>query len=292
MRESSPGTSGSSRWNSVPDDVPTADHDRAHIGGAGAEGGRLQRQATGCARGPDAVQRDGDQVGPGPGRDLPGVRPAQAGVPGAGRGGEQGLRGEVAAGAAGQPFGILDPAGFLQHVDHRVAVAAQRQRAAGRGQRLRGREAVAQIALGRGAQAGEHAAAAEQVQVNGVDMGGVHDGGPRPERVLLVQQLGGRDAVERLARVVLGLLLRHVRVQRGTARAGPGHHRVHLIPGDRANGMDRRACLGVRGDHAMLVVPEVRGPRRPPRGVAVTEAQLRAGQRQHPARFSRGQAAG
>ncbi len=42
----------------------------------------------------------------------------------------------------------------------------------------------------------------------------------------------------------------------------------------------------------MLVVAEVRGPRRPPHGVAVAEAQLRAGQRQHPARFGWGEAAG
>ena len=97
--------------------------------------------------------------------------------------------------------------------------------------------------------------------------------------------LAGRYAVERLARVVLGLLFRHVHVQRGAPPVRPGHHRVHLVPRHRADRMDRGTRLGVRRDHPVLVVAEVGDPRRPPRGVAVAEAQLRAGQRQHPARF-------
>jgi len=44
--------------------------------------------------------------------------------------------------------------------------------------------------------------------------------------------------------------------------------------------MDCRADLGVRRDHAVLVVSQLGDPRRPPQCVPVTEPQLRSGQRQ------------
>jgi len=65
------------------------------------------------------------------------------------------------AGAAGQPFGVLDAACLLEQVDYRVAVAAQGERAARGGQCLGRGQAVAQVTLGGGAQAGERLASAE-----------------------------------------------------------------------------------------------------------------------------------
>jgi hypothetical protein len=73
----------------------------------------------------------------------------------AGRGGrlEQGLGGEVAARAPAEAFGVLDAAGFLEDVDDGVAVAAKGERAPRRGQRPGRGQAVAEVALGGGAQA-------------------------------------------------------------------------------------------------------------------------------------------
>src|SRR5260370_5999172 len=119
------GDVGDEQVDAVADDVAAADHHVGDVGGGGGEYGRVKGHAVGGARGPHAVQGNRDQVGTGAGGDLPRVGPAQAGVPGRARGAQQGLGGEVAAGLAGQAFGVLDAAGFFEEVHHRVAVAAQ-----------------------------------------------------------------------------------------------------------------------------------------------------------------------
>ena len=132
-----------------------------------------------------------DQVRPGAGCDLAGVGPAQAGMPGRGGGLEQGLGGEVAARIAGRGVRRTRRRGLPRRMSMtawlslpRVSVHPAAASGAGRG------EAVAEIAFGGGAQAGEYLAAAQQFQVGGVDVGGVHHGGPRAEHVLVVEQLG------------------------------------------------------------------------------------------------------
>src|SRR5205807_8313246 len=132
-----------------------------------------------------------------------------------------------------QSFGVLDAAGFLQDVDDGVAVAAQGERASGRGQRAGRGEAVTEVAFGGGAQAGVYLAAAQQFQVGGADVGGVHHGGPRPEHVLVVELAGRRDAVERTAGLVLAALPGNRDVQRGAvpSRTAPGL--VHVVPSHR-----------------------------------------------------------
>ena len=72
---------------------------------------------------------DGDQVGAAADRDLAGVVEAEAGVAGRRGGGEQLGGGPVAALLGGQPLVDLDRAHLLEQVDHRVAVAAEGERA-------------------------------------------------------------------------------------------------------------------------------------------------------------------
>ena len=120
---------------------------------------------AGAARPPGCVQAHRDQVGQRAGRDLPRLRPAQAGVPGdGGRRGQRGGR-EVAALPGGQPFVQLDAAGLVQQVDHGVAVAAHRERAARRSQRPRWADPVGQEGFRGRAQADAGTAGAQQFDV-------------------------------------------------------------------------------------------------------------------------------
>ena len=58
---------------------------------------------------------------------------------------------------------------------------------------------------------------------------------------------------------------------------------MHLLAGYRPDGMDRRASLGVRRDHAVGVTAEIGHARGPAQGVAVAEPQLGSGQREQAA---------
>ena len=101
------------------------------------------------------------QVGARARGDPPGVGPAQRGVPGGG-GRQQFGRGEVAAPLGAQPLVQLHRPGLLEQVDHRVAVAAEAQRAAGVGQRPGRPDPVGQIPFGGGAEAHPGPVLAEQ----------------------------------------------------------------------------------------------------------------------------------
>src|SRR5262249_56234650 len=105
-------------------DVAAADDDGADVGGGGGEDRGLQGQVVGGARGAQAVQGHGDQVGPGAGDDLAGVGPAQAGVTVAGGGLEKSLRGEVAAGLAAPAGGVVGPPRLLQEGGARAGLRA------------------------------------------------------------------------------------------------------------------------------------------------------------------------
>jgi hypothetical protein len=144
------------------------------------------------------------------------------------------------------------------------------------------REPVPQVAFGGGAQAGEHLRAAQQFEVRGTDVRRVHDRGPRPEHVFVVQQPGRRNAVNGPAGIVLTRLLGHVDVQRSPPAATPGHDRVHLLGRHRADRVEGRAGPRAGGDHAAGVEPERVHTLRPPGRVAVAEPHLRTGERQHP----------
>ena len=102
-----------------------------HVRRGRGEDHRLQRRGRGAApASADRVQPHRDQVGERARRELAGVRPAEAGVPVGGGRAQQLGRGQVAAVRLAQPLVQLHRARLLEQVDHGVAVAAQRQRAA------------------------------------------------------------------------------------------------------------------------------------------------------------------
>ena len=74
-------------------------------------------------------------------------------------------RGPVPAPLGGEAYVELDRPHLLEQVDHGVAVAAQRQWAAGVVERQARTDAVPEVALGRGAEAGVRRRAAERVDV-------------------------------------------------------------------------------------------------------------------------------
>jgi hypothetical protein len=100
-------------------------------------------------------------------------------------------------------------------------------------------DAVAEVALGGGAEAGEGTGGAEVADVVVGQVGRVHGTGQRPEHAVVGEQLRGGGAVRRDAGVVLRGLLRQVHVER---LAGCGlHDRAELVVGDGADGVDGRA---------------------------------------------------
>ena len=113
------------------------------------------------------------------GRDPPGVRPAQAGVPVLGRRPQQRGGGVVSALPARQALVQLDRARLLEEVDHGVGVAAERERGARLRQRAHPADAVGQVALGRRADAAAGAGVAEQRHVGIRQVGGMHGGEAR-----------------------------------------------------------------------------------------------------------------
>ncbi len=160
-----------------------------------------------------------------------------------------------------------------------MAVAAQAQRAARAGQRPGRADPVGQVGLGGRAETGHGPAAAEQPDVAGGEVRGVHHRAARAQGARLVQQSGRGDAVRGQARLVLGGLLGQVRVQRRAERMRPGDHRMHLARRHRPHRVDRHPGAGVRAEHAVLVRAQRTGPLRPPFPVAVAEPGLGIRQR-------------
>ena len=198
-----------------------------------------------------------------------------------GGGGRPGQRGgtEPAAASRGQPFAELDAAGLVQQVDHRVAVAAHRERAACPGQRPRRADAVGQEGLRGRAQADAGAAAAQQVDVVPGEVGGVHHRAARPQRPGVVQHPRRGGPVGRQAGLVLRGLLGQVRVQRRPEAVRPVDDRAHLDWRHRAHRVDGHPGPGVRREHPVLVGPHRGQPVRPPGRVPVAEPLLHRRQR-------------
>ena len=153
------------------------------------------------------------------------------------RGGAEELAGRpVPALAGGEALVELDGPHLLEQVDDGVAVGAEGQRAARVVQAPARADAVAEVALGGGAEAGEGTGGAEVADVVVGQVGRVHGAGQRAEHAVVGEQLGGGGAVRRDAGVVLRGLLRQVDVER-LARGGL-HDRAELVVGDGADGVD------------------------------------------------------
>ena len=167
-----------------------------------------------------------------------------------------------------------------------MPVAAKRQRRSGGGERGSGADAVGEVGLGQRAHADGRPRPGQQLDVARGQVGGVHHRRARAERARRVEHLGRGRAERRPALGVLERLLGQVRVDRRPVRVRPRHHLRHLVRGDRANRVDRRAEPGVRRHHAEGVAGEPGDPLRPGGRRAVAEPELNARQRQ---RLSAGQ---
>ena len=207
--------------------------------------GRRTQPARGSAPGgADVSSRDGDQVGRRADRDPPGLRASPIAACRVVSGRDQFGRGEPAALAGPQPLVVLQRARLRERVDHRVLVAAQRQRrprrpapAPGRCRR-RGRASV----VGQ-----KHAPVPRRAEQRDVFVGQV---GARarpscaaPSAPASASSSVGREAVRRQARLVLGRLLGQVHVQRRDPASAPRHQRQRLPRAPRApSGSPRRSA--------------------------------------------------
>ena len=170
---------------------------------------------------PHRFERDGHQVRPRARLEPPGVRPPEAGVP-ALRGRPDQRRGRVVpAFAARKALVELDRPSLFEHVDHGVGVTAERERGAGVHERAHPADAVGQVALRRRDRRSARARAAEQGHVAVVEVGGVNGGEARVERAGVGEQRGRGAPVRRQTGLVLGGLLRDMRVQRPVLLAEP-----------------------------------------------------------------------
>ncbi len=169
------------------------------------------------------------------------VRPAEGRVA-VGRGRPQQGRGRpVASGAGAQALVQLHGARLFEQVDHGVAVGAEGERGAFVLQGDGGSDAVGQVPLGGGAHAGAGAAAADEGDVLGGEVGVVDAGGARTQDAVQGEQLGRGAAVGLQAGVVLGGLLGQVHVQRGPPLLGPPRDGRQLVGGHGPYGVDRRS---------------------------------------------------
>ena len=161
--------------------------------------------------------RTDDEVGEGSVGDEPAVLPAEAAVAVHRRRSQQLVGGEPAALVARQPLVHLEAAHLLERVDDRVLVGAEaragppRRPGPGPGRcRRRGRAR----SWGRSTPS---TATAEQLDVVVGQVGGVDRAEPVAQQPGLVEQLGGRRAVEHLGGEVLGRLLADVGVHDAAA---------------------------------------------------------------------------
>ena len=88
---------GHEQVDAVADDVAAADHDVRDVRRGGGEHGRFQGYAVAAPAGRTLSRDTVTRLARGAGGDLPRVGPAQAGLPGRGRGLQQGFGGEVPA---------------------------------------------------------------------------------------------------------------------------------------------------------------------------------------------------
>ena len=159
----------------------------------------------------------------------------------------------MAALKSGQALVELDGAHLLEGVDDRVAVGAEGEPAAGVVQGPAGSDAVAEVALGGGAETGVRPRRAQVADVVVGQMGRVYGTGQRAEDPVVGEQLGRGGAVRRDAGVVLGRLLGQVHVQRPTR--GGLHHRPQGVVGDGADrvdgGPDHDVVVAFQAGHAL-----------------------------------------
>ena len=185
---------------------------------------------------------EGDQVGALPDRDRAGVVEAEAGVPVVRGRGQQLGRGPVAA-LAGWPAARRarprasprtgrSPRGCRCRASARLPASCSR---------AAGADAVAEVALGGGAEAGVGAGCSPSSRMSSsvrwVAWTAVV---PRPSSAGVGEHLGRGAAVRRDARLVLGDLLGEVDVQRARRAPAPATTR-HLVARHGADGVDRRA---------------------------------------------------
>ena len=205
---------------------------------------------------------DRDEVGSRPGRDPPGVRPAEAGVPVLRGRPQQRGGGVVAALPACQALVQLDGASLLEEVDHGVGVAAERQRGArlrepGASGRCR-RPGRARWSGRRSSRRRRRRAAPRRASSRWVACTAVKRAASAPASASTAV---GVRSVGVQAGAVLGRLLGHVGVQRAVPLRRPAGH-------DRGGGRGRpRARCGWPPRFAPTPRPGARrrAPPRPPR---------------------------
>ena len=145
------------------------------VGGGGREDGGVLVAAGACGAGRGGVE--GDQVGAVAHGDRAGIVVPEAGVA-VGRGSAEELaRRPVPTLAGGESLVQLDGPHLLEQVDDGVAVGAEGQRAARVVQAAARADAVAEVALGRRAEARGHAGGAEPLDVEVGEVGGMHGAG-------------------------------------------------------------------------------------------------------------------
>src|SRR3954469_18520158 len=126
------------------------------------------------------------------------------------------------AGAAPPPGPGLELPRLLERVDAHLRVAADRQAHAGVAVAQRGEEAVAEVALGRGARDDDRAGLRQHVDVGVGDVDAVDDARPRAEEAAAQQQRDRRAAVFGGALVELAHLLVRVDVEHEVVLARVG----------------------------------------------------------------------
>ena len=123
-----------------------------------------------------AVELDRREIGQPTDLESSTVLPAERGVSGVRRGGEQFDRRVIPTLECVETTVELDGAGFLEQVDHRVGIATETEPSSGVGQWPCGTDAVGQVALGGGAETASGLRRSEQSDVLVGEMGGVDRG--------------------------------------------------------------------------------------------------------------------
>ena len=167
-------------------DPPAVDHHALHVLGGRGEDHRALVPAGSC--GPRAGRVDDDEVGAPADGDRAGVVPAERARARRWSRRQQLGGGPVTALLGGQPLVELDGAHLLEEVDHRVAVGAEGQARARVVQPTARPDAVAEVALGRRAEARVGAGSADQLDVVVGEVGGVHQAGRRAQQAVVREQ--------------------------------------------------------------------------------------------------------
>src|SRR6266700_1929121 len=164
----------------------------------------------------------------------------------------------------------LEASSFLEDVDYRIGITAQRQRASGISKRAQRSHAIAQVALRRRTRADLDVVEAQQRDIVVGQLNGVHGGEVRAEDALPIEELCGSAALDLQALLDLGKLFREMDVQGHTPILRVAENDAHRFGVDRAHAVD-----GGRDSYAVGVLQLVDAPR-PSIGVTIRESLLRS----------------